>query len=314
VCGKDQVNDELDTLTYDLYHFSNPGTAGDPQAIGFAPGILNKSPDDQITAFQNWFPQLYKEGYASDDNPPYYDRIMQLPDDLETEYLVEKGWSQAVGQDWFNRLTAINDDIGIKDATGKFIGGRISNLDPVKDKAEIDRLIILQSQLTTALDKSDNFKAAIDTFREAILTVKAQYDAIPPVPIATGLLNKEAPEYTWKDSLGTHHVRVTTRIFGGSCCHGRYHGKSHCHTDESSLPYAHAYQTSAVRDCVKLCNAYQNIDVTVERWDEPATGPGLLKLPLLWRMQYPRISYTVTSWHGYLQGELPQISSIRRNK
>lgn len=297
-CQHSPENDEIDSLFYDLNGFNNPQG-------GFAPAILGASAEERYLTFETWYNNLYSE--CADEPPPeegqpcqnpdyqdYYDLIWQIPDEPETEYLVEKGWRQAIA-DWLNRLNQIATDIS----------ARISRLRCGEDDEacirERERLEELLNKVNEARTNLGNFQKGIPTFREAIYQLHEKYEQledkdedIDPTNEDALLYIKRAPTYVWTDSLGKHTVKVEVSDF--------------------QLAYLKAYKSGWFRRCIKLENKSGTVWVKVTRTDESteAKFPGPAG-EIFWRFRYPRLSYTASAYYSY-EAAPPEFLGIRKDE
>jgi hypothetical protein len=347
-CLTNAVNDDLDAFALSLYNFDYtpdpPDGCGfaseeEEEFIGFAPSFLCSA--NKVGMFEsNWYKSLYNEKVCLDDPEPeegqpcqnevtdyndYYDQINDAPDKLETPYIVEKGWKETL-TDWLSRLNNIKSDIdtrarsirtylGVDDlaSSPRYWKTKCavwqSNCDGIQDKCnrcvELYRLEALKAKVNWVLNGNPGkiglvaFKDAIDPFRSAIYTLHTGYQALlaeqpeanPDATDEEKLYDKLNPEYIWYDSLGRHSIKVQVAPF--------------------RLPRLHSYRRGCCTHCTEIRNHSGNPSVTVTRRDQPSTAK-FYGGSLLWKFQYPVISYTVTAHYSYTATP-PGITRVRRN-
>jgi len=285
-CYHSKENDELDAFAFALKDFNSPVASGENSFTGFAPAIINATPQEQIDTFGAWwYYELYNEcadeplpekGAAckNPDYEDYYDQTWELPDTPSTEFLVEKGWKEAL-DGWLERLGQISEDI--KSRMNR-INGRFYMME------EYRRLSELLKKVDDAQVQLKTFNEGIPVFRQAIEQLREGYAALQEDPFSDAqnpdylLYNKNSPAYTWSDSLGKHSVMVEVSPY--------------------KLARLKAYRKGCCKKCIKLLNHSGTVWIRVTRRDEPNT----VNLPgerALWKFRYPAVSYTATSSYTY---------------
>lgn len=311
-CFHSQENDELDDLSLGLNDFNfNPTpkscpSVDDEEFVGFSRSILCITEKERYVTFSShWYPELYSE--CADDPPPlkikdcekvdyedYYDQIWAVPDEANTQFLEEKGWREAING-WISRLGDIKLDIERR--LGGWIGGGWGG------GGERLRLMALLDKVIDARKKLSEFRQDIADFRDAIKTLSDEYNKLlkgefeGTDPEGEFLLySKNSPEYVWRDSHGRHSVKVEVSRF--------------------RLARLRAYRKRLIKRCVELKNHSGTVWVRVTRTDDAVDAelkPKNLPKTLLWRFQYPDISYTAKASYSYTAAP-PVFLEIKKNK
>ncbi len=297
LCYHSPENDELDALGFALDTFNHPYNKRSEELTGFAPAILISSKEEQIATFDSWwYYELYNE--CADEPEPekgqpcknldyedYYDQIWELPDNSNTEFLVEKGWHQTI-EGWLERLSKISQDIKNRIRRVGF------------DLAEYNRLNGLFDKIGDARLKLQTFKEDIVKFQQAIEGLRDDYDGLNKDPFSGSgneqdlLYSRNSPVYTWRDSLGKHSVKIEVGPF--------------------KLARLKSYRKGCCKKCVKLKNKSGTVWIRITREDEPTTA----KLPggrSLWKFQYPTSSYTAKASYSY-KAAPPVFLGIEKNR
>jgi len=292
--------------------------------------------DDRSALFESWWysilynrcsdpddvdrcdPAAPKQACEHPDFNDYYDIIggpapaddptePSLPDDPATIYVQEKSWYQTI-TDWIPWLEKVRTNI--QSASTRIYPGRVCSARNLTcDRCNAHRsyydkksceLCHMWALVDNAVTKMKNFKKSIEDFRAAVRKLRDDYEKLQCHPVTATededykLYPRSTPEYVWNDSLGRHAVKVNV------------HGYK--------VPRLKAYRRGCCTKCVKLEHGHQTVSVTVERRDDSNRTSFEGGAGAFWNFWYPsRISYTVSVNYSHHAGQMPVVTSIRKN-